>query len=355
MGGMESHCHSLVQALQRAGHDVTLFAAGESDLPGFVPVCEQPYENVLPWAKWRGTDRLAQYQERAFAQAWLAMLAGNFDVVHNNSLFPKLIEWAQRDGIPMLTSQHVPPYAQMRKAVHKAAGARAQQFTVTSQSQFGLWQSANGSVQTNMRVVHNGIDLAEWKPAGKPGDRMLWYGRITPTKGLAETVQAASMAGAPLDIVGIIEDDEYFASQVTPYLRPSITYKGHLTGAALKKAVCNAKAVIVTPMWDEPFGLVAAEAMSCDVPVIAFDRGALREVLGECGTLVPAGDIEALAQAMRAHDNTSHSGNRTRALNCFSLEAMVSGYERAYAAAMAGAALDAASASNASRTIALLA
>ncbi len=206
-----------------------------------------------------------------------------------------------------------------------------------------------------MRVVHNGIDLAEWKPALRPGNHMLWYGRITPTKGLAEAVEAASLAGALLDIVGIIEDETYFASQVTPYLSPSIAYNGHLTGAALKSAVSKAKAVIVTPMWDEPFGLVAAEAMSCDVPVIAFDRGALREVLGECGTLVPAGDVEALAGAMRAHDNTNHSGSRARALDCFSLEAMVGGYESAYAAAIAGAALDAASASNASSTVALLA
>lgn len=355
MGGMESHCHSLVQALQRAGHDVTLFAAGESDLPGFVPICEQPYENVLPWADWRGTDRLTKYQECAFARAWLAVLAGDFDVVHNNSLFPKLIEWARLDGVPMLTSQHVPPYDQMRAAVRGAADAHTQQFSVTSQSQLGLWQSPEGTIQANMRVIHNGIDLAEWRPAKQPGERMLWYGRITPTKGLAETIQAASMAKAPLDIVGIVEDEGYFASQVTPYLSSTITYKGHLTGAALKNAVCNAKAVVVTPMWDEPFGLVAAEAMACDVPVIAFDRGALREVLGECGTLVPAGDIDALARALRIHDNANHSGNRARALSCFSLEAMVGGYEQAYAAAIAGATLDAASASNASSTVALLA
>ena len=353
MGGMESHCHSLVKALRQAGHDVTLFAAGDSDLPNFISICDQPYEKVLPWAEWRGTDKLSQYQERAFARAWLAVLGGGFDVIYNNSLFPKLIEWAQRDGIPMLTSLHVPPYAEMRDSVHDAAEACAQQFSVTSRSQLSSWRSPVGAVQANMRVVHNGIDLAEWKPAFRPGDNMLWYGRITPTKGLAEAVEAASLAGALLDIVGIIEDETYFASQVTPYLSPSISYKGHLTGAALKNAVCKAKAVIVTPIWDEPFGLVAAEAMSCDVPVIAFDRGALREVLGECGTLVPAGDVEALAGAMRAHDNASHSGSRARALGCFSLEAMVDGYEGAYAAAIAGAALSAASASNASSTVAL--
>ncbi len=123
MGGMESHCHSLVQALRRAGHEVTLFAAGESDLPNFIPICDQPYEKVLPWAEWRGTEKLSQYQERAFARAWLAVLAGDFDVVHNNSLFPKLIEWAQRDGIPMLTSLHVPPYARIAGCSSRCSGS----------------------------------------------------------------------------------------------------------------------------------------------------------------------------------------------------------------------------------------
>ena len=124
-----------------------------------------------------------------------------------------------------------------------------------------------------------------------------------------------------------------------------------MTGEALRKAVCHARAVVVTPMWDEPFGLVAAEAMACDVPVVAFDRGAMKEVLGDCGTLVPAGDVEALAHAIACLDPGRHYGNRARALGIFSLEAMVAGYESAYAAAIAGVA----SASSISRTEALLA
>ena len=137
-------------------------------------------------------------------------------------------------------------------------------------------------------------------------------------------------------------------------------YLGLARAQRLRDAVAAARAAVVTPMWDEPFGLVAAEAMACGVPVIAFDRGALSEVVGDCGVLVPAGDVGALAGAMTADYGRLAPLCRPRIEQRFSMERMIDGYQRCYALAMdAGRASSpvAASAADSScaRTAALLA
>ncbi len=354
MGGMESHCHQLVTALTRRGHDVTLFAAGGCPLAQAQPICDKPYEQVLPWKDWHGTRELGAYQNAAFLKAWNAVRDGRFDVVHNNALFPPLIEWAAADGIAMVTSQHVPPFGAMRAAVRQHSHCDWQRFTVTSHQQLDLWEGCNLS---NFAVVHNGIDTGNWPVAKTRGNRLVWFGRITENKGLREAVQAALLSGIPIDIIGTIEDETYFADAVAPWLSETIRYRGHKMGSALRKCVAGALAAVVTPLWDEPFGLVAAEAMSCGVPVIAFDRGAMREVLGDCGILVPGGDIVALAGAMADAARLDGSKCRQRIETYFSVDRMLDGYEACYRTVMASACSGASRsrASSQSRTVAELA
>lgn len=334
MGGMESHCHQLVQALTARGHEVTLFAAGGSNAPCFHPICEAPYEQDLPWQEWHGTGRLRAFQDEAFGRAQQAIEAGGFDVVHNNSLSPSMIGWGLSSGHPTVTSQHVPPFGAMSDAVAPARNSRSSHFTVPSHHQRRLWSDRVGE---NMHVVPNGIALDDWQEASARCDYLIWFGRITPTKGLRETVTAATLAGVRLKIVGTLEDGAYFDEHVAPYLGGSITYEGHLGGRALMTTVAKARAAIVTPMWDEPFGLVAAEAMAAGVPVIAFDRGAMREVLGDCGRLVAAGNIHALANAMAQACELDGAICRERVRTHFSIGRMIDRYEAIYALAKRGA------------------
>lgn len=333
-GGMEAHCAALCHGLATAGHDVTLFAAGGSCADAtVVPICDQPYEHALPWAQWRGTPQLEEYQRRAFRRAWDAIRSGKFDVVHNNTLFPDLIDWAARDRIPMLTSQHVPPFGKMRDAVRQAEGDPLRPVTVTSASQLPLWSDGP---MAGMHVVHNGIDTALWRPAAasRSPSPFFWSGRITPNKGTASALQAARLAGVALDLAGTIEDETYFSREVKPLLDARRRYLGHLSGESLHRKMSGARALVVTPAWDEPFGLVAAEALSCDVPVIAFDRGALPEVIGACGAIIAAGDVAALAEAMRKPPQLATGCARSRAETLFSLPAMIAGYEALYRSAI---------------------
>ena len=121
---MEAHCDMLCRGLRAAGHQVDLFAADGSQDESLVPICAAPYDEVLPWRVFRGTSELAAYQRDAFERVLLAVGAGAYDVVHNNSLFPEIIEWCARAGIPCVTSQHVPPFGAMFDAVAATRGQR---------------------------------------------------------------------------------------------------------------------------------------------------------------------------------------------------------------------------------------
>jgi glycosyltransferase involved in cell wall biosynthesis len=297
MGGMESHSWYLAEGLIARGHDVVLFASGDSD-PRFRidPVLAEHYERVFPWAEHRGSAPLIAHVDRGYAAACDRIAVGGFDVVHNNSLHRFPIEPARTARVPTVTSLHVPPYDALHWFV-KASPAPTHRLTVTSHSQLQAWFPEGAPPGAS--VLHNGIDPAAW-PFGATGNGdAIWCGRITPNKGTHLAARAALQAGVPLTLFGSIEDPEYWAAEVAPLLGSTIRYGGHLDGTALAGELARAGVFLFTPCWDEPFGLVAIEAMACGLPVAAFDRGAAREVVGEGGRFAPPDDVEALAVAIR--------------------------------------------------------
>ena len=330
MGGMESHCHLLVRALVARGHDVTLFASGDSDpaLP-LHEVTDRHYEAVLPWALWRDTDELTEFQQAAFGRAWSVIAGGGCDVVHNNAMHPALHDWARRDAQPMVTSLHVPPFGGLADAVARNAAPWLRQ-TATSQSHLESWWA---DAPDTASVVYNGIDTGRWHFRAQGNGRAAWCGRITPNKGTAIAILAARRAGVAIDLYGPIDCMDYYGAEVAPLLGGDCIHHGHLGGDALIAAMGEASVLLSTPMWDEPFGLVAAEAMACGVPVAAVDRGAMREVVGEAGALAPA-DPDMLADAVCAAMLVPRASCRARVERLFSVDAMIAGYEAAYASAI---------------------
>lgn len=340
MGGMEAHCHLLARALIDRGHDVTLFASADSDpaLPVH-GITERHYEASLPWALWHGTTELTAFQDAAFTRGWAAIRAGNFDVVHNNAMHPALHGWALHDRQPMLTSLHVPPFAGLANAVDGFAAPWLRQ-TATSRSHLAGWWPEPPESAT---VVHNGIAVDRWRFRAHGNGRAVWAGRITPNKGTAIAAQAARAAGIAIDIYGPIDCQTYFDTQLAPLLDDDCRYHGHLPSEALADVVGAASVMIVSPMWDEPFGLVAAEAMACGVPVAAIDRGAIREVVGDCGAFAATADPHELGAAIPRAMQVPRSRCRQRVERDFSVTAMIEGYEAGYAAAIAGLASSSAS------------
>ena len=331
MGGMEAHSHMLAGALASRGHDVTLFAAGDSRPPENVrlhPIVAEHYDRAFPWHQFHGTDALNDHLDASFAGIMPALREGGFDIIHNNSLHRYPPRQARRDRLPMLTSLHVPPFDALRRAVH-ASGAPWNRFTVCSDRQKDVW--AEGRDDLPLDVVYNGIDTDAWAFGPEGDGTAIWFGRITPNKGTGDAVKAARFAGMPLRIYGPVEHRDYFEETVAPYLGPRIVYGGNLDPAELAQAVARASVCLFTPRWNEPFGLAAVEAMSCGVPVAAFDAGAVQEVVGPSGEIVPEGDAAALARATLRASKMDRQHIRDRAVRSFGIDAMIDRYEALYA------------------------
>ncbi|MGR3434552.1 MAG: glycosyltransferase [Shimia sp.] len=337
-GGMEAHAWHLCAGLRARGHDVTLFAAGDSRPPEGValhPVLARHYDEAFPWRDFVGTEALNAHVDGAMAAAMGTLLRGDFDVVHNNTLhrYPPRLAVSRR--LPMVTSLHVPPFPALQRAVAGAV-APGSRMTVTSARQRDVWWP--GGAPEAVHVAWNGIDPALWPPMPGGGDGgIVWAGRIMENKGAHLAVQAAAMTGRPLTLHGAVEDRVYFDRAIAPHLGGAVRYGGHLSGAALAMAYRRATVFLFTPLWEEPFGLAAVEAMATGLPVAATDRGAVREVVGAAGALAEDESAEALARAIEEAARIDPQVPIDRVRAHFTREAMLDRYEAIYAQAIAGA------------------
>ncbi|KQM88799.1 glycosyl transferase family 1 [Sphingomonas sp. Leaf23] len=333
-GGMEAHCWQLAAGLQDRGHDVVLFASGDSD-PRFVidPVLAEHYEQTFPWAEHRGSAPLIAHLDAGYAAACDRIATGGFDVVHNNSLHRFPLERRRTAVVPTVTSLHVPPYDALHWFVRESPSPR-HRLTVTSARQREAWWP--GGAPAEVSVLHNGIDIERWQYSPHGNGEGVWCGRVTPNKGPHLAAQAARVAGIPLTLFGVIEDPEYYAAEVAPLLGDTIRYAGHRNAGELSEALGHASLFVFTPCWDEPFGLVAAEAMACGLPVAAFDMGAAREVVGGAGRFAPPGDVAGLATAMRAALSIPPSVPRERVLRLFTQDRWLDRCEALYRSVIAG-------------------
>ena len=335
MGGLESFVGSLVGGLRARGHRVLLFAAAGS-------TGAQP--EVLAGGGWR-PDELSRADPSMPAEAFLlehhahlnvldalrTTYAGQVDVVHNNSLHYLPLSLSSTLPCPTVTTLHTPPTPWLTSAL--SAGGSSHAFTTVSRFTARQWEPWVPRAD----VVHNGVDADRWT-LGPGGGGVLWFGRLVPEKAPHLALAAAARAGRHLHLVGPALDPGYFTAQIAPHLGPGATWHGHLGGATLTRAVGRADAVLVTPAWDEPFGLVAAEAAMSGTPVVAFDRGGIGEVLSppvgqRMGVIVPAADVEAMAAAIGPATAMDRREVRAAALSRLSAQAMVGRYEAVLRAA----------------------
>ncbi|MDN3565975.1 glycosyltransferase [Paeniroseomonas aquatica] len=324
-GGLEAQTHLLVRHLQARGHRVTLFAAAGSD-----PVCDLQAictPTGTP-ATLQEAAVTARVEHAAYARIVGRLERGGFDLVHNNSLHYLPLDRADRIPAAMVTTLHCPPFEELEAAA-AAPPQRPLRFVAVSAAMRRLWQPIVPVTDT----IPNGIDLglfrARLEPPAMP--RAVWSGRLVPEKGLHLAIAAARLARMPLRILGPIEDRAYWEGFVAPALGGDIVYVGHLGHPELVQEVARASVSLVTPCWEEAYGLVVAEALACGTPVAGFARGALPDLLdARTGRLVPADDVEALARAIPAAAALSRSACRSRAEAQCDAAVMVDRYERLY-------------------------
>ncbi|GAB3990600.1 glycosyltransferase [Nocardioides marmoraquaticus] len=341
-GGLEAHTAALVRELRRRGHDVELFAAPGSDptlgareLPvaTFTSSPTARADIAAPPERWM--------QEHHAYLGLMLRLAGEgsrFDLVHNNSLHHLPVAMAPSLPVPVVTTLHTPPVPWLESAFALAGdrpGAGVHVIAVSERTR-RQWRHC-----VDADVVHNGIDTARW-PVGPGGDRAVWSGRLVPEKAPHHALLAARRAGVPLDLVGPVGDQAYVDEHVRPLLDPpgpgaAYRHLGHLDQAALARTVGRAAVALVTPAWEEPFGLVAIEALCSGTPVAAYARGALPEVLGPwTGRLATPDDPDSLAAALLEASRLDRRRVREEAVAAYGVEAMVDAYEHVYDRAVGG-------------------
>ena len=325
-GGLEAHTWSLASGLRSRGHQVTVFAAPGSDprLQARELEVRVPRISGAARADVSMTPEWWLEEHHAYLSLMLELGSADVDLVHNNSLHYLPVAMAAALTTPVVTTLHTPPTPWLESAIQAPKHCPVT-FAAVSEHSARAWRHL-----VTATVIRNGVDADRWRQ-GPGGGPAVWSGRIVPEKGAHLAAEAAVLAGVPLRIAGPIMDATYFDEQVRPWLGGEVEYVGHLRTDELVALVGSSSASLVTPCWEEPYGLVVAESLACGTPVAGFARGALPELVDDRhARLVTPGDVVALAQALTEAVGLGRDAIRRHAVATCSVTAMIEGYEDLY-------------------------
>lgn len=320
-GGLEAFTYDLMRGLRERGHELIVFGVtGSPDGMGVLP-CLSP-SSMIGKDYCENDFRVLAHQE--YLRMMLSIDQYELNVIFNNSLHYVPPTMATSVRTPMLTVLHTPPIPELAEAyAYPNVGGY---LCSPSQANALSWRG----LIADCEIVPNAVDLNLWKPNVSKSVNAIWSGRIVPEKGLHLAIDAAYLANIELRIAGPVSDIAYFERFIRPRLGPRVTYMGHLSRPALALEVANAAVALVTPRWEEPFGLVVAEALACGTPVAGFRRGALPELITpDLGVLVEPDDVAGLAEAIRSAGKLSSSRCRFTAEGRWAFEDHVTRYEMA--------------------------
>jgi glycosyltransferase involved in cell wall biosynthesis len=326
-GGLEKIVHLLCSELTALGHEIYLYGHPESKGDfHLIPFTTLNIDDL--YISTSITSEEEDFQNKIYQAAINDIQQKDFDIIHNHSLNAAAIALGNTVNTPFITTCHTPPFATLRQGVKSLDGRINQTFTMVSHSLGMEWSS----IVSRYRVIHNGVDVNKWDFEEKANsNNAFWCGRMCKEKAPHEAILAAKKSGIKLRLAGPISDENYFKEQVQPLLTEHIEYIGHLTQAELNKEMGHASLLYFTSVWDEPYGLVLAEALSCGTPIIGYRSGAAPEIVTpECGTLVEVGHWKELAKATPSAQKISRKACRSRAVNFCSSKKMAYGYQALY-------------------------
>jgi glycosyltransferase involved in cell wall biosynthesis len=332
-GGAQSFLADLATGLARRGHEVDVFAASRSEVEGAcvvdVGVDASTLRNFLYRAGAPSQIDLGPFTA-AYTRVFDALGKHSYDVVHNHAFDAPAIRGATDIAAPVIHTLHLPPEGSVIDALRFASRAqRAPVIATVSPAQADAWRQF---VDIDL-ALRPGIATERIPWSAKPGSGVIFAGRFSPEKGALDAIAIARQTGVSIDLYGDGYDDAY-AQSVSGAAdgQPDVTIHPAVPRATLWQAFANAAAVLCPIHWDEPFGLVAAEAQACGTPVVAYRRGGLQDIVvdGVTGFLVEPGGVDTAAAALGHVSELDRAGCRTHAQTSLDLEAALDAHEDAY-------------------------
>ncbi len=316
-GGTELVVGTLVEGLVARGHEVVLFASGDSEVPARV-------RSLYPSAAWP-PDPWRELAHACFSARCIRE-DGGFDLVHSH--VPAFAACVPGLQVPVVGTLHHGPERTLGE-LYRAVGRDALRWVALTERHAEVLGR-----DLVAEVIGHGLPVARY-PLGPGGDAAVFLGRFAAEKGPHEAIEAARRAGVALRMAGRVHEiDEAWADRVlAPLLgTPGVTVLGEVDHLRKVALLGEARALLFPVAWEEPFGLVMIEAMLCGTPVIAYDRGSVREIVDEGVTGFVVSDAAEMAIALRnlQREGFDRARCRTRAARRFGSLRMVDRYLRLY-------------------------
>jgi glycosyltransferase involved in cell wall biosynthesis len=317
-GGTERVVSYLTEELVALGHDVTLFASGDS-------ITDAELVAPCPEALRLSSPKIDPVAAHAYQLEMVASRARQFDVIHFHTDWGHMPVFS-RLGVPFMTTLHgrldVPCVAHLLKAAKSAPVVSISNFQRRPVPQ-AQW----------LGTVYHGLPPDLLRPDLHPGKYLAFLGRMCADKGPDIAIRCACTAGVPIRLAAKIDkaDQDYFDTVIRPLLRePGVEFVGEI-GEKEKGAFLGEAIALLFPIdWPEPFGMVMIEAMSCATPTIAMRRGSVPEIIrdGISGYVVDS-ELEFLA-AIGVIEQCSRAGVRQAFMGPFRSDQMARNYLRLY-------------------------
>jgi glycosyltransferase involved in cell wall biosynthesis len=316
-GGTELFLASLAQGLKELGHEVVVYANGESAIPV-----------ELRWlyaeAQWPIKGEFSETLKEINHTAWAVRDASDScDAIHINNIFG--LPHSRFTKVPFVYTVHhehdsaLSEFYSHYPDVHYVTISEFQRFRET---------------MPNLRTIHHGIDLSRYRLQEKKRPYVSFLGRIAPMKGTHLAIAVAKKSGIPLKIAGEIQPifQGYFDGEVKPHLDGKfVEYVGEADLAAKNELLGNSLALLFPIQWNEPFGLVTIEAMACGTPVLALEGGSVKEIISGGTSGFVCSSVDQMVGHLRDIESWLRpAAVRQYAENYFSMQRMASDYVELY-------------------------
>jgi glycosyltransferase involved in cell wall biosynthesis len=316
-GGTELIVYELVEGLIERGHDITLFATGDSQT-------RAELRFLFPRSKWP-PEPLVDLNHVTWA---MRQVTHDFDLVHAHSAVALALQ-RLASGPPLVYTVHHERDEHLSEFYSHCHDAH---FVAISAD-----QAAREIPLPSCSVIHHGLDPSRYRWSHQPADYVCFVGRLSAIKGPHTAIDISARAGVPIRVAGDVHPpDRGFAERELSwrFTLPHVAYLGSIGTTTKVPLLRDARALLAPVNWNEPFGLILIEAMLSGCPVVAFGRGSVPELVEPGVTGFIAGDFEEMVDLIRPGgvvEGFDRQLCRKRAVERFSRDRMVDEYEQLYA------------------------